>query len=172
MRHVYTAANIYLSRRGARHRKRSGHTAGAKQPSDDGGGKAIAIGALLDGMPESIVIEVTMIREGAVSLVAVMAIYLSEIPEGLSSAAGMKRAGRSTVYVVGLWTAIAIASAIASIVGYAVFARFSADVIAGTRSRIVSLAELGCAILVRAPLRRGAKTMPVLPFAFFGELDQ
>src|SRR4051794_25510663 len=46
---VYTAANWYLSHRGAKHRKRSG-----KQPSEDeagGSGLAIAVGALLDGIP-------------------------------------------------------------------------------------------------------------------------
>src|SRR3954463_2083829 len=40
---VYTAANIYISRRGAKHRKRSGD----QQPSDAGSGAAIAVGALL-----------------------------------------------------------------------------------------------------------------------------
>src|SRR6185503_17239277 len=49
---VYTAANVWLSTRGARHRKRSGD----QQPSDDSSGTAIAVGALLDGIPESIVI--------------------------------------------------------------------------------------------------------------------
>src|SRR5436190_9178619 len=44
---VYTAANIYLSHQGARHRKRSGQTQGAQQPSDAGSGLAIAVGALL-----------------------------------------------------------------------------------------------------------------------------
>jgi zinc transporter, ZIP family len=109
---VYTAANIYLSRRGARHRKRSGHSSGAKQPGDPGSGAALALGALLDGIPESIVIGVTMIHAGA--LVAVIAIFLSNIPEGLSKAAGMKNAGRSAAYVFGLWIAIATISGVAA----------------------------------------------------------
>jgi ZIP family zinc transporter len=58
---VYTGANILVSRRGARHCKRSGHAADARQPaSHEGGGPAIAPGALLDGIPESIVIGVSL----------------------------------------------------------------------------------------------------------------
>jgi ZIP family zinc transporter len=73
-----------------------------------------------------------MIAGGAVSMVAVGAIFLSNIPEGLSSSAGMKRAGRSLAYVFGVWTAIAVVSGAASLVGYTVFRRLSADVIAAT----------------------------------------
>jgi ZIP family zinc transporter len=131
---VFTGANFYLSRRGARHRKRSGQKPGGNQPSDEGSGLSIAVGALLDGIPESIVIGVTMIAGGAVSWVAVVAIFLSNVPEGLSSAAGMKRAGRSALYVFGLWTGIAVISGIAAWVGYALFSGFSREVIAATEA--------------------------------------
>ena len=62
---------------------------------------------------------------GAVSLVAVAAIFLSNVPEGLASAAGMKKAGRSAAYVFGVWAGIALISAVASFLGFAVFAGFS-----------------------------------------------
>ena len=69
---------------------------------------------------------------GAVSLVAVAAIFLSNVPEGLASAAGMKKAGRSAAYVFGVWAGIALISAVASFLGFAVFAGFSPAVIAAT----------------------------------------
>lgn len=128
---VYTLANWLLSRQGAKHRKRSGE----QQPKADdngGSGTAIAVGALLDGIPESIVIGLSMLGGGKVSLVAVSAIFLSNVPEGLSSAAGMKKAGRSAAYIFGIWGAIACASGVAALVGYTAFENVSGGVVAAT----------------------------------------
>jgi ZIP family zinc transporter len=128
---VYTGANWILSHRGAKHRKRSG----GLQPTEEsvaGSGTAIAIGALLDGVPESIVIGLSLLQGGAVSMVAVVAIFLSNIPEGLSSAAGMKKAGRSPGYIFSVWGGIAVVSAVAAIVGYTLFQNYSPHVVAAT----------------------------------------
>jgi ZIP family zinc transporter len=128
---VYTLANWLLARQGAKHRKRSGEQQ-ASEKDDNGSGLAIAVGALLDGIPESIVIGLSMLGGGAVSTVAVAAIFLSNVPEGLSSSAGMKKAGRSALYVFGVWGAITAASGVAALVGYTVFQHYSADVVAAT----------------------------------------
>ncbi len=128
---IFTFANWFLSWQGAKHRKRSGE----HQPSEDddsGSGLAIAVGALLDGIPESIVIGLSLLEGGTVSMVAVIAIFLSNLPEGLSSAAGMKKAGRSAAYVFGVWGSIALVSGISALIGYTVFQNFSAGVIAAT----------------------------------------
>lgn len=120
---VYTAANWLLNHRGARHRKRSPSAPRERQAEQHpNNGAALALGALLDGVPESIVIGVSLIKGGAVGIVAVIAVFLSNLPEGLSSAAGMKTEGKTATYVFGLWTAIALTSAAAAAIGYVAFA--------------------------------------------------
>jgi zinc transporter, ZIP family len=127
---VYTVVNLVLSRRGAKHRKRSGAIRSDESGQDNG--TALAAGALLDGIPESIVIGLSLLAGAGVSAVAVAGIFVSNIPEGLSSAAGMRAAGRSLRWVLALWVAIALASGAASIVGVVVFGGLSEDLIAGT----------------------------------------
>ena len=128
---IFTAANWLLARRGARHRKRS-QGQQASEKTDSGSGMAIAVGALLDGIPESIVIGLSLLGGAGVSAVTVVAVFLSNVPEGLSSAAGMKQAGRSAAYVFAVWGGIAMLSGIAALLGYAVFRHFSPGVIAAT----------------------------------------
>lgn len=114
---AYVAANTALARRGARHRKRSG----GQQPSEGeqgGSGTAIALGALLDGVPESVVLGLGLVGGGSVSPAVLAAVVISNVPEGLSSSAGMKKSGRSPRYVFGVWGAIALASGVSALVGY------------------------------------------------------
>jgi ZIP family zinc transporter len=133
---IYTAANWLLSRRNRKlmNRKRS---SGAMQPTeseDPDSGTALAIGALIDGIPESIAIGTSVMAGGAspVGWVTVVAIFVSNLPESLSSSAGMKNAGRSAKYVFGIWTGIMVVSGVAAAIGYLAFRAMSPDAIAAT----------------------------------------
>jgi zinc transporter, ZIP family len=128
---AYTVANWLVSQGAvtgkARHRKRSGDQ---QTHASDGGGLAIAVGSLLDGIPESVVLGVGLLGGNGVSLAVLSAIVLSNLPEGLSSAAGMRKAGRSATYVFGLWIGIAVASGVASAAGAALMGGASPDLLA------------------------------------------
>lgn len=132
---VYTAANQVLNHFGAKHRKRSGYDSRSRLPATDdagGNGLAIALGALLDGIPESIVIGLSLLEGSGVGIVAITAIFISNIPEGLSSSAGMKKAGYGKKYIFGIWIGIALISGLASLAGYSIFSQFPNEVIAAT----------------------------------------
>ncbi|MDR7328336.1 ZIP family metal transporter [Corynebacterium guangdongense] len=112
---IYVVCNLLLARQGARHRKRSGD----QQPSaSEGPGVAIAVGALIDGIPESMVLGLSFLTGGGLSLPMLAAVFISNVPEGLSSTAGMKNAGRGLGYVFGIWGGIAVLSGVASLAGY------------------------------------------------------
>ncbi|MBD3753211.1 MAG: ZIP family zinc transporter, partial [Micrococcales bacterium] len=49
------------------------------------GGAVIAIGSLIDGIPESVVLGLSVLQTGGLSIPVVAAIAISNIPEGLSS---------------------------------------------------------------------------------------
>lgn len=118
---VFSSVNWLLSRYGARHRKRCGDC--VEQPGEEqqpGSGLAIAAGTFLDGVPEGVVLGLSVLHQGTPGLGTVAAFFLGNIPEALSSSAGMRRAGRSESYVFGLWVGIflmiGLAAAVAALV--------------------------------------------------------
>ncbi|HEX6340271.1 ZIP family zinc transporter [Umezawaea sp.] len=113
---AYVLANVVLARRGARHRKRSGDQQ-SSEADVRGSGAAIAIGALLDGVPESVVLGLSLLGGNGIGVSVLVAVFISNVPEGLSSVAGMKRAGRGARYVFGVWGGIALASGLAALLG-------------------------------------------------------
>lgn len=109
---IYSLINYAINTAGVKHRKRSEH-----QQNKSSAELSIAAGTLLDGIPESLVIGLSVAVGGKVSLVALVAIFISNIPEALSSSVGMRNTGRSAFFVFGLWCGIAILSSIMAMIG-------------------------------------------------------
>jgi len=99
-----------------------------------GGGAAglpLALGSLLDGIPEQAVLGIGLATGQGVSVALLVAIFVSNLPEGVGSAADMRAAGRSRGAVIRLWIGVAVVCALATLGGYAVADLASGDVRAG-----------------------------------------
>lgn len=107
---TYVVANRLLDRFDRRNPRGIGE--------DPGTGTGIAVGALLDGIPESAVLGLSMVGGSGVSVPVLVAIVISNVPEGLSSTAELKASGRSRSFVMLLWAGIAVACALASVAGF------------------------------------------------------
>ena len=86
-------------------------------PESPGSGLAIVLGAALDGVPESIVLGLTIASGGETGLAFFAAVFLSNLPEGIAGTAGLQKGGWDRWRIIRLWTIVVIASAIASLVG-------------------------------------------------------
>lgn len=78
---------------------------------------------------------------GTVSIAMIVAVFISNIPEALSSSTDLIKGGWKKISIFGLWTAVIIASALASLAGFAIFG----DASVGLRAFILAFA--GGAIL-------------------------
>ena len=112
-----------LDRKGGAERKRSGGE------QKGGSSSAIVLGAVMDGVPESVVIGLSMAGGATVSGTVVAAVAISNIAESLSASTGLRKAGVSSAHVLEMWTAVALVSAASAALGYAFLADLSADVV-------------------------------------------
>ena len=83
-----------------------------------GAGLAIALGALLDGLPESFVLGASVLGGAGVSVSFLVAVLLSNLPEGLAGARDLREGGYSVPWILGLWSGVAIASGVAAAIGF------------------------------------------------------
>ena len=122
---AFSASNALLARFGAAHRKRCGDC--VQQPAESqqpGSGVAIALGTALVAVPEAMVLGIAL-RGPVVPLALVIAFSVGNFPEALSSAAGMRAAGRSYTYIFLLWSAVVVGAAVAIAAGYVAFGSLS-----------------------------------------------
>ncbi len=88
-----------------------------------GGGAAglpLALGSLLDGIPEQAVLGIGLASGKGVSVALLVAIFISNLPEAIGSASDMRRSGKSRGHVLTLWVAVSVLCAIATLAGYLV----------------------------------------------------
>lgn len=97
--------------------------------NDGGEGPALLLGAVLDGIPESVVIGISLIAGGGVGVPVLAAVFISNLPEGISTSEEMRRARHSTSTILGTWALVCACSAIAAAVGYGAFRGASDDVV-------------------------------------------
>jgi ZIP family zinc transporter len=109
---TFFAGDWLIDRRGGDNRKRSGGQ------QSGGSASAIVIGALMDGIPESAAIGLTLIEGGGVGVAVVAAVFLSNMPESISAAVGLRRAGRRPSRILAMWMAVALVSGLAAALGY------------------------------------------------------
>jgi zinc transporter, ZIP family len=83
-----------------------------------GSGTGILLGSLLDGVPESLVLGLSIAHNPQVSLAFVFAVAISNIPQGLGGTAGMLASGWSKQKITGLWLSVCGLSILAAALGY------------------------------------------------------
>jgi zinc transporter, ZIP family len=97
---------------------------------EDGSPLAIVLGTVLDGIPESLVIGLTIVEGGAVGTAYLAAVFISNLPEAISSTAGLVASGWRTSRILWMWIAIALVSGLASLLGYGLFQDASPNTVA------------------------------------------
>ena len=90
----------------------------AKKKSQAGGGQ-LAVGALLDGIPEQLVLGIGLASGEPVSVALVIAILVSNLPESIGSASDLLEGGMAKSRVLLLWAGVAVVCTAATVAGFA-----------------------------------------------------
>ena len=121
---VFFGGDLLIDRFGGGERK------DATGRQESGSALAIVLGTVLDGIPESMVIGLTIFEGGAVGAAYLIAVFISNLPESISSTAGLVAGGWRRSRILWLWIAIALVSGLASLAGYGLFQNSSPDTVA------------------------------------------
>ncbi len=158
---VFTVGDWLLERGGGGDRKDPTGT------QTEGSPLAIVLGSVLDGIPESFVLGLTVLQ-GGVSVSLLAGVVLSNLPEGMSSSSGLKAAGWPQGRVVLMWSAVVLVSALAAAAGYALL-----DPASGRTGALVEafaggalLAMLADTLLPEAYAVEGVLTGPLVVAGF------
>jgi CRP-like cAMP-binding protein len=86
---------------------------------------AIWLGMMLDGISESIVIGSSLLIHSTVSVSLIAGLFLSNLPEALSSSVGMKKQKMPNMKIMAMWSSIMIMAGICAFMGNVFFANVS-----------------------------------------------
>jgi ZIP family zinc transporter len=109
---AYFAGDSVIERRGGGNRMSSM----GEQSSESA--NALLLGAVLDGIPESAVLGITLLEGSGVGVAVLAAIFLSNLPEAISSTTGMRMTGQGAGRVLTTWAVVVVVSAISAALGY------------------------------------------------------
>jgi zinc transporter, ZIP family len=150
---VFSLGDALIDRMGGESRKR------IDGDQVEGSPLAIVLGIVLDGIPESAVIGLTVLEGGAVSVAMLVAVFLSNLPEAVAATSGLVDAGWRRSRILELWIGVMAVSGLAALAGYGLFDGASPSAVAFV------LAFAGGAILTML-----ADTMMPEAFAHGGRL--
>jgi zinc transporter, ZIP family len=102
----------------------------ASGEQEGGSALSIVLGTVLDGIPESMVIGLTIFEGGAVGAAYLAAVFISNLPESISATAGLASGGWKKSRILWMWIGIALVSGVASLAGYGLFQDSSPGVVA------------------------------------------
>jgi zinc transporter, ZIP family len=135
---LFSWGNHTVNKRGAKNRKRC---YGPKVGGGKASGTALALGSLMDNIPESFAIGVSLLSSGSVSNALLVGIMISNFPESSAGAQAMKITGRSQKYIFKTWGGIAVINIIAAAIGFIVISHLGLEI------QAITLGIAGGAIL-------------------------
>ncbi|MEX1156163.1 MAG: ZIP family zinc transporter [Chloroflexota bacterium] len=100
------------------HRRGGGRRGRRIRPAREETGLPIVLGALLDGIPESVVLASTLIGGGQFGIAFFAAVLVSNFPEAFTAAVDLRREGHRPAWILRLWVGVAVASSLAAGIGY------------------------------------------------------
>jgi ZIP family zinc transporter len=112
---VFLIGDYFLHRAGAKKYKAKQYLAETAEST----GSVITLGAILDGVPESVALGVSLTAGHGTGLLMVGAIFLSNLPEAISSVPGLLKEGCSRKWIYGLWSATSLLLMVIVVASYA-----------------------------------------------------
>jgi zinc transporter, ZIP family len=124
-----------------------------KKFGEQAGALGIVLGAIIDGVPESVIFGIQLALGSAISPAFLTAVMVSNIPQAIAPSADLARSGRTWAQVARMWMAVVLMCGVAGAAAYFVGMRVPSD----TGSRVAAFAAGGLLAML---------TNSLIPFSF------